>query len=193
MEVMIGTPRASIGDKHIDTVFEQLRSRQVAQEKVATYKSQQAAANTERELREAEAVAAQQPALTASKVAIEVAANQGEAEVAKRTRDAKATVLMAEAEAQRVRLTGQAEADKIEAVGTANANAARAQVDAYGGAAAALSKVMLEMLADAVKHAAQPLVPGVTMGAGTSNVPDLLMALAVANGDVGRAIGAAKP
>ena len=192
MEVMIGTPRASVGDKHIDTVFEQLRSRQVAQEKIATYKSQQAAANTERELREAEAVAAQQPALTASKVAIEVAANQGEAEVAKRTRDAKATVLMAEAEAQRVRLTGQAEADKIEAVGTANANAARAQVDAYGGATAALSKVMVEMLADAVKHAAQPLVPGVTMGTGATNVPDLLMALAVANGDVGRAIGTAK-
>ncbi|WP_158743666.1 SPFH domain-containing protein [Acidisphaera sp. L21] len=190
MEVMIGTPRASVGDKHIDTVFEQLRSRQVAREKVATYESQQIAASKERELREAEAIASQQPALTASKVAIEVAANQGEAEVAKRTRDAKATVLMAEAEAQRVRLTGQAEADKIEAVGTANANAARAQVDAYGGAEVALKKVMVEILADAVKHAAQPMVPGVAMAGGGSSIPDLLMALTLARGDVGRAIGA---
>jgi uncharacterized membrane protein YqiK len=188
MEVMIGTPRASVGDKHIDTVFEQLRSRQVAREKVATYESQQIAASKERELREAEAIASQQPALTASKIAIEVAANQGDGEVAKRTRDAKAVVLMAEAEAQNVRLTGQAEADRILAVGTANANAARAQVEAYGGAELALRKVMVELLSDAVKHAAQPMVPGVVMGNGGSGVSDLLMALAVARGDVGRGI-----
>ena len=58
MEVMIGTPRAAAGDAHIDTVFEQLRSRQVAKEQAATHASQQEAAVKERELNEARAIGA---------------------------------------------------------------------------------------------------------------------------------------
>jgi hypothetical protein len=67
MEVMIGTPRAMPGDTHIDTVFEQLRARQVAR-----------------------AIAQQQTALIASKVAIQVAQNEGEAQPARPRRTARA-------------------------------------------------------------------------------------------------------
>ena len=116
MEVMIGTPRASPGDKHIDTVFEQLRFRQVAREQAITYTSQQEAAVKERELNEAKAIAVQQPALTASKVAVEVAENQGEAELKRKTKEADALVMTATATAEQTRLAGQAEAGRIQAI-----------------------------------------------------------------------------
>jgi len=191
MEVMIGTPRAMPGDKHIDTVFEQLRARQVAREQAATYESQQEAALKERELNEARAVAQQQTALTASKVAIQVAQNEGEAQLQRRSRDAEAIKVTAGAEAERTRVSGQAEADRIRAIGEAEASATKAQADALGGAEVALRKMIAQIAADAMQHASQPLVPQVVMGGerSASGIVDLLMAMALANGTVGTALG----
>jgi len=190
MEVMIGTPRAMPGDKHIDTVFEQLRARQVAREQAATYTSQQEAALKERELNEARAVAAQQAALTASKVAIQVAQNEGEALLQRRGRDAEAIKVTAAAEAERTRVSGQAEADRITAIGAAEASATKAQADALGGPEIALRKMIAQIAAEAMQHASQPLVPHIIMGGerSASGMVDLLMAMALADGSVGRAI-----
>jgi uncharacterized membrane protein YqiK len=181
MEVMIGTPRAMPGDKHIDTVFEQLRARQVAREQAATYASQQEAALKERELNEARAIAAQQTALTASKVAIQVAQNEGEALLQRRSRDAEGIKITAGAEAERTRVSGQAEADRIAAIGTAEASATKAQSDALGGPEVALRKMVAQIAADAMQHASQPLVPQFVIGGerGGSGVVDMLMAMAV--------------
>ena len=190
MEVMIGTPRAMPGDKHIDTVFEQLRARQVAREQAATNTSQQEAALKERELNEARAVAAQQAALTASKVAIQVAQNEGEALLQRRGRDAEAIKVTAAAEAERTRVSGQAEADRITAIGAAEASATKAQADALGGPEIALRKMIAQIAAEAMQHASQPLVPHIIMGGerSASGMVDLLMAMALADGSVGRAI-----
>jgi uncharacterized membrane protein YqiK len=191
MEVMIGTPRAMPGDKHIDTVFEQLRARQVAREQAATYTSQQEAAVKERELNEARAIAAQQTALTASKVAIQVSQNEGEAQLQRRTRDAEAIKITAAADAERTRVTGAAEADRARAVGEAEAAATKAQSDALGGPEVALRKMIAQIAADAMQHASQPLVPQIVMGGerSASGMVDLLMAMSLANGTVGAAIG----
>jgi uncharacterized membrane protein YqiK len=202
MEVMIGTPRATPGDKHIDTVFEQLRARQVAREQAATYASQQEASVKERELNEARAIAAQQTALTASKVAIQVAQNEGEAQLQRRGREAEGVKITAAAEAERIkltasaeseriRLTGQAEADKIQAVGQAEASATKAQSDALGGPEVALRKMIAQIAAEAMQHAAQPLVPQFVMGGGDRNasgIVDMLMAMALTDGTVGAAL-----
>jgi uncharacterized membrane protein YqiK len=190
MEVMIGTPRAMPGDKHIDTVFEQLRVRQVAREQAATYTSQQEAALIERELNEALAVADQQTALTASKVAIQVAQNEGEAQLQRRSRDAEGIKVTAAAEAERTRLVGQAEADRIRALGEAEAAATKAQSDALGGPEVALRKMIAQIIAEAMQHASQPLVPQIVLGGerSTSGVVDLLMAMSLANGTVGAAL-----
>jgi uncharacterized membrane protein YqiK len=191
MEVMIGTPRAMPGDKHIDTVFEQLRARQVAREQAATYASQQEAALKERELNEARAVAQQQTALTASKVAIQVAQNEGEAQLQRRTRDAEGIKVTAGAEAERTRVSGQADADRIRAVGEAEASATKAQSDALGGPEVALRKMIAQIAADAMQHASQPLVPQFVMGgeAGASGIVNMLMAMSLADGSVGAALG----
>jgi uncharacterized membrane protein YqiK len=103
MEVMIGTPRAAANDKHIDTVFEQLRQRQVAKEQLATYDSQRVAAEKERELREAEATARAQGDLTKSAIQIELSQNQGAAELRRKQQEAEATKVTAEATAMRTR------------------------------------------------------------------------------------------
>lgn len=192
MEVMIGTPRAMPGDKHIDTVFEQLRARQVAREQAATYDSQQEAALKERELNEARAIAAQQAALTASKVAIQVAQNEGEAQLQRRGRDAEGIKITAAAEAERTRVSGQAEADRIRAIGEAEASATKAQSDALGGPEVALRKMIAQIAAEAMQHASQPLVPQIVMGGerNASGIVDLLMAMAVGNGTVGAALKA---
>ena len=39
-EVLIGTPAAGEGDKHITTILEQLRQRQIAEEQIETYARQ---------------------------------------------------------------------------------------------------------------------------------------------------------
>ena len=181
MEVMIGTPRAMPGDKHIDTVFEQLRVRPVAREQAATFESQQEAALKERELNEARAVAQQQTALTASKVAIQVAQNEGEAQLQRRSRDAEGIKITAAAEAERTRLNGQAEADRTRAVGEAEAAATKAQSDALGGPEVALRKMVAQIAADAMQHASQPLVPQIVMGGEprASGIVDLLMAMSL--------------
>jgi uncharacterized membrane protein YqiK len=188
MEVMIGTPRAMPGDKHIDAVFEQLRARQVAREQAATYASQQEAAVKERELNDARAIAQQQTALTASKVAIQVSQNEGEAQLQRRTRDAEGIKITAAAEAERTRLTGQAEADRTRAIGEAEAFATKAQSDALGGPEVALRKMIAQIAAEAMQHATQPLVPQIIMGnAGESRsggIVDLLMAMSLSNGNV---------
>jgi uncharacterized membrane protein YqiK len=190
MEVMIGTPRAMAGDKHIDTVFEQLRVRQVAREQASTYASQQEASLKERELNEARAIAAQQTALTASKVAIAVAQNEGEAQLQRRGREAEGIKITAAAEAERTRVSGQAEADRIRAVGEAEASATKAQSDALGGPDVALRKMIAQIAAEAMQHASQPLVPQIVMGGerSASGIVDLLMAMSLADGSLGSAL-----
>jgi len=164
MEVMIGTPRAAPNDKHIDTVFEQLRARQVAKEQLATYDSQRVAAEKERELREAEATAKAQSDLTRSAIQIEVAQNQGAAELRRKQQEAEATKVTAEATAMRTRTEGLAEADKIAAVGEAGARSTKAQVGAFGGPSYQLAKEIAMMLEGAIRDAKVPLVPSVTLG-----------------------------
>jgi hypothetical protein len=181
MEVMIGTPRAMPGDKHIDTVFEQLRVRQVAREQAATYASQQEAALKERELNDARAIAAQQTALTASKIAIAVAQNEGDAQLQRRTREAEGIKITAGAEAERTRVSGQAEADRVAAIGLAEASATKAQSDALGGPEVGLRKMVAQIAAEAIQHASQPLVPQIVIGneGGSKGIVDLLLAMSL--------------
>jgi len=55
----------------------------------------------------------------------------------------------------------------------------------------ALRKMIAQIAADAMQHASQPLVPQVVMGGerSASGIVDLLMAMALANGTVGTALG----
>jgi uncharacterized membrane protein YqiK len=164
MEVMIGTPRPAAGDAHIATILDQLRFRQVAEEKLVTYENQRKAADKERELRQAEAAAAAQADLTRSSVEIKIAENKGAAQLAVRQREADGVRVTAAANAERIRVEGVAEADRIAAVGEAQARSVKAQVSAFGGPEFQLKKELAQILEQAIREARTPLVPQVVIG-----------------------------
>ena len=88
-EVLIGTPRSPEGDTRIEQILAQLRDRQIAVEKLETYQKQRIAADKERELKEAMAVAEQQTMLTQSEINIKVQENAGRAELQRAQQDAE--------------------------------------------------------------------------------------------------------
>lgn len=206
-EVLIGTPRASGTDSQIEKVLDQLRQRQVAEEKVETYRKQEEAAVGERSLREAEARAAQAASITQSELSITIQENEGKAAVKRAAQDADRTRTQAQAEADRTRLLGEgqaaqikvlaaAEADRITKVGLAEAEAIASQVQASGGAQYQLTRQVVERVATALEKSGVDIVPRVQINGGASTgeggqgngLVDALMGLVLA--DKGQALAA---
>jgi uncharacterized membrane protein YqiK len=178
-EVLIGTPRPDPkGDDQIERILTQLRQRQIADEQVGTYERQKLAAQKERELREAEAKAEQQTAITQSELSIQVQQNAGKANLARSEQEADQTRTLAKAEADRLQLLGAgeakrvialaaAEAEKVTKVGLAQAEAIKSQVDASGGARYQLARQVAERFAQALETSGVDVVPKVSItGAG---------------------------
>lgn len=182
-EVLIGTPRSEVGDIQIENILTQLRDRQIAEEKKVTYQKQQSAAESEKSLREAEAVAEKQTYLTNSKIQIEIEANNGAALARKAEQEAGQIVALAKANAQRVTMEGEALGSKESSIGLARARAIDAQVKAYGGSQYRLIQEVVEKLSDAIKTANVDIVPRtmVNMGSqsegnsGNSTIMDTLL------------------
>ena len=158
-EVLIGTPRAPVGDQTIENILIQLRSRQVAREQVETFQEQEKAAVQERALNEAKATAAAQTALTQSLIQVKVHENEGAAALARAQKDAETVRVTAAAVGEKSRLEGQGEADRTLAIGTANAQATKLSVDAYGGPEYRLAEQNFSRFADALTKINQPIVP----------------------------------
>ncbi len=185
-EVLIGTPKSSKDDIQIENILTQLRERQIAEEKKITYQKQQSAAESEKSLREAQAVAEQQSYLTKSKIQIEIEGNNGAALASKAEQEANQIIALAKANASKVRLEGEADASKETNIGLAKAQAIDAQVKAYGGAEYRIVQEITEKLADAIKNTKVDIVPKtiVTMGnssnedgSSTSTILDALLKL----------------
>jgi uncharacterized membrane protein YqiK len=201
-EVLIGTPRPDgKGDDQIERILTQLRQRQIADEQVGTYERQKIAAQKERELREAEARAKQQTAITESELSIQVQANAGRANLARSEQEADQTRMLARAEADRMKLLGEGEAKQIVAlagaeaertakVGLAQAEAIKSQVEASGGARYQLTRQVVERFAEALEKSGVDVVPKVSIAgaggeAGGSVIQGLLTMLMADRLDVG--------
>jgi uncharacterized membrane protein YqiK len=154
-EVLIGTPSAIAGDKQIETILNQLRDRQIAQEKVETYGKQQIASTKERELKEAQARAEQQTTLTASEIDITVQANKGKAAYQNAIQQAATVKTLAEADAERIARTGIAQAIATEE-----------QVRAYGGARYQVTSQVLTRFSEAVEKSGVAVVPRTVISGG---------------------------
>ncbi len=154
-EVLIGTPASIVGDKQIEIILNQLRSRQIAVEQIETYGRQESAATKERELREAQARAEQQTKITESELSITVQTNQGKAEYQRALQ-----------QAAQIRALAQAEAEKVARVGIAQAIATEEQVQAYGGPQYQVTQQVLNRFAEAVQQAKVDVVPRVVVGGG---------------------------
>ena len=179
-EVLIGTPRAAPGNDQIEQILNQLRQRQLADEKVGTYERQVIAAQKERALREAEAQAKQQTAITESALSIQVQENAGRANLARSQQEANQTRTLAKAEADRTQLLGEGEAAKIVAlakadaervtkVGLAQAEAIAKQAEASGGAKYQLARQIAERFAEALEKSGVDIVPKIAIGGGAGS------------------------
>jgi len=187
-EVLIGTPKSPVGNGQIEQILAQLRDRQVAREQIETYERQEAAAVKERSLREAAAVAAQQKMLTESRIAIEIAENNGLAQVKTQTRQGEADAAkirnVAVADADRIKAIGAANANRIELEGAATALAAQKQVEAYGGPEIRLAQEISAQITRAIAEGKQAVVPQVVVGGNgaNSNAIEAITAMIMAAG-----------
>jgi uncharacterized membrane protein YqiK len=177
-EVLIGTPTSRTGDREIEQILTQLRARQIAEEQIGTYSQQEKAAGKERELREAEARARTQQALTESELSITIQSNQGKAEYQRSVQQAAQIRALAEAEADKTKLLGtgeaqrikslaEAEAEKAARVGIAQAMAIDEQVRASGGPQLQLTRQVLERFSEAVELGRIDVVPKVMISGAT--------------------------
>ncbi len=168
-EVLIGTPKSTKSDIQIENILTQLRERQIAEEKKVTYQKQQSAAESEKSLREAQAIAEQQSYLTKSKIQIDIERNNGAALASKAEQEANQIVALAKANASKVRLEGEADASKETNIGLAKAQAIDAQVKAYGGAQYRIVQEITEKLADAIKNTNVDIVPKTVVSLGNNS------------------------
>lgn len=189
-EVLIGTPHAALnadGTRSdaamaIESILKQLRDRQVADEQKITYDHEREAAETQRTLEEAQAVAAMQRELTNSLINITVQENAGQAAAKKATQEAEVIRVTAAANADQVRFMADAEATREAKVGIARAVAIDEQVKAYGGPGFQVTQDVMTKIAKAIEAGKMDVVPKtvVTMGGeggSTASAFDIFMTL----------------
>lgn len=156
--MLIGTPSSSTTDRKIEEILAQLRDRQIAIEQIETYSRKQAAAGKERELRQAEAVAKQQTALTESEISITIESNEG-----------KAAYQRSLQEAAKIKALSEAEAEREARIGIARALAVEEQVRAYGGPQFQVLQQALERFSQAIEKAGVDIVPRMVVNSGGAN------------------------
>jgi uncharacterized membrane protein YqiK len=176
VDVLIGKPdttETGSSTGKIETLLEQLRMRQLSIEQIETFERQRAAAEKQKALSEAQALAIKQTELTNSQVQIQIAENQGNAELARARRQAEQTVVVAEAELAKARrqaeqtvvaakadaeqktLAGRGESQKTLQIGLSEAVVLLRKIASFGDPRLYALSLVSEQLA----HSAQPLVP----------------------------------
>jgi uncharacterized membrane protein YqiK/ribosomal protein S27E len=155
VDVLIGKPDTAEAGGKIETLLEQLRLRQLSIEQIETYQRQRAAAETQRTLKEAEAHAAMQTNLTNSLVQVEIAQNNGEADLARAKKMAEQLVVTAQAEAQQRVLAGRGEGSRTLQVGLSEAAVLLRKISSFGDP----RLYALSLVAEHLSHSSQPLVP----------------------------------
>jgi len=157
--VLIGRPEsreAKAGQPDpIETLFDQLRMRRLADEQRATYAKQEEAAQQQVALNQAKAKAERQTELTQSAIAVEISKNRGQAAFAEAEQLAKKQVTLAEGEAKSKELIGRGESSRIAQIGLAEAAVTLQKVGAYRDP----RLYALNVFADQFSKSVQPLVP----------------------------------
>ncbi len=173
VDVLIGKPDTADKGGKVETLLEQLRTRQLSIEQLETFERQRQAADKQRTLSEAQALAAKQTELTASQVQIRIAENQGDADLARARKQAQQQIVMAEADLERSRrtaeqmvvtaqaesqqrvLAGKGEGQRILQIGLSEASVLMQKVTSYGDP----RLYALALVAEHLAHSQQPLVP----------------------------------
>ena len=173
VDVLIGKPDTAEAGGKIETLLEQLRTRQLSVEQLETYARQKDSAIKLRDLNEAQAQAAKQTDLTNMQMQVKISESQGEADLARARKMAEQTVVVAEAELARSRrqaeqnvvlaqadseksiLIGRGEAKQIMQVGLSEAAVLLRKINSFGDP----RLYALAQMGEALSKSRQPLVP----------------------------------
>jgi hypothetical protein len=158
--VLIGRPESkikpnSVQEDPIEKLFDQLRTRRLAEEQIATFAKQEEAALHLKDLNDAKSAAEKQAELTQTKIDVEIAGNRGEAQLAEAQRLSKRDIARAFGDSRSQELMGKGQAAKIAQVGLAEASVFLQKIRAYGDP----RLFALNLVADHFARSAQPLVP----------------------------------
>ena len=132
VDVLIGKPDTAEAGGKIETLLEQLRLRQLSIEQIETFERQRAASEKLRGLSEAQAQAAKQTELTNSRIQIQIAENQGEADLAQARKRAEQMLVTARAESQQRVLAGKGEGARVLQTGLAEASVLVRKIGSFG-------------------------------------------------------------
>jgi uncharacterized membrane protein YqiK len=157
VDVLIGKPDTAEagGSGKIETLLEQLRLRQLSIEQVETFGRQVTAAEKLKNLNEAQAVAEMQKQLTNSLVQVTIAANEGEAALARAKKQAEQLVVTAEAESQQRVLAGRGEGSRVMQVGISEAAVLLRKIQSFSDP----RLYALAQVSELLSKSTQPLVP----------------------------------
>lgn len=155
VDVLIGKPTTEEREGKIEELLEQLRLRQLSIEQIETFEHRRAAADKQRSLNEAQALAAKQIELTNSRVQVQIAENLGEADLARARKQAEQTVVTAEADGRQRVLAGRGEAQRTLQVGLAEATVLLRKIGSFADP----RLYALSAVAEDLSHSNQPLVP----------------------------------
>jgi uncharacterized membrane protein YqiK len=155
VDVLIGKPDTAEAGGKIETLLEQLRLRQLSIEQIETFERQRAAAEKLRVLQEAKAQADMQTELTNSRVQVQIAENQGEADLARARKQAEQLVVTAQADSQQRVLAGRGEGSRILQTGVSEASVLLRKIGSFGDP----RLYALSLVAEHLSHSSQPLVP----------------------------------
>ena len=147
----------------IDTLFDQLRMRRLADEQKETFAKQEEAARNQIALNKAKEQAERQSDLTT--VQIEIASNRGKASLAEAEGDARKSITLAEGSAKAKELEGKGEAARIAQIGLAEALVTMQTIAAYRDP----RLYALQLVSEKFANSKQPLVPQRLFMAGGGN------------------------
>ncbi|HWB32136.1 MAG TPA: SPFH domain-containing protein [Acidobacteriaceae bacterium] len=157
-----------------DALMKTLTDRKIAEQEQVTYKTQQLAEETRKDLQQARAMADTQAKVVDSERSVAIADFTAQASVKRAEGDARSRIIGAEADAKSktinaqadanvVTMVGNAEAEKTKAVGTAEADVIKQKIDSMESGNYALVQVMQALAQHNV-----PLVPQIVAGGGGS-------------------------
>jgi len=168
-----------------EALMKTLTDRKIAEQEQVTYKTQQLAEETRKDLQQARAMADTQAKVVDSERSVAIADFAAQASVKRAEGDAKSRIIGAEAEAKSktinaeadgnvITTVGSAEAEKTKAVGTAEADVIKLKIDSMESGNYAIVQVMQALAQNKVQ-----LVPQIVAGGGGSQggtLVDVLLA-----------------
>ena len=155
-----------------------LTDRKIAEQEQMTYKTQQLAEETRKELQQARAMADTQSGVVTAQRSVEIEQFKAQAAVKTAEGAAKSKTINAEADANVITTVGNAEAEKTKAVGTAEADVIKLKIDSMESGNYAAVQIATALASNHIALVPQILAGGGAGGQGGSLI-DVLMGMMV--------------